>query len=268
MSEISIVVLSCDRYSDLWKPFFSVFWKNWPDCPFPVYLLSNYQSFNHPQVNSVQIGEDLSWSKGLKQMLERIPTPYTLLFLEDFFLLAPVDTARVLSCFDALRELDGDMLRLKPDPGPNQQVEGFSSIGRIDIDSPFVISTQTAIWRREFLLKLLQEKESAWEFEVKGTERSRDIGKGLYCTWEPIFNYSHVIERGKWFRWAAKHFGEMGIGCDFTRRPVMTIGDSLQWNYMRINRQLRMWVLQFLSWEQRQQLRKLKAMFFSSLPIQ
>ncbi|HEY9596459.1 MAG TPA: hypothetical protein V6D33_02175 [Cyanophyceae cyanobacterium] len=263
MSEIAIVVLSCDRYSDLWQPFFSLFWQNWSDCPFPIYLLSNYQSFSDRNVISVPIGEDLSWSKGLKQILEQISTPYTLLFLEDFFLLSPVDNARVLSCFETLRKLEGDMLRLKPDPPPNQPVQGFPEIGRIGMDAFFRISTQTALWRREFLLNLLQENESAWEFEVNASDRSRDLGNGLYCTWQPVFHYSHVIEKGKWFRWAAKRFGDMDIGCDLSRRPVMTIADSLKWNYVRVNGQLRMRVLQSLSWEQRQQLRKLKAKFSS-----
>ena len=263
MSKISLLVVSCDRYSDLWKPFFTIFWRNWPDCPFPVYLGSNYQSFHHPQVTVLQIGEDFSWSGGIKEMLKRIPTPYVLLFLEDFFLLEPVDTACVLSSFETLQKLNGDMLRLKPDPPPDHLLESFPGIGQIDLDTMFRVSTQTAIWRREFLLNLLQEKESAWEFEVKGSERSREMSNGFYGTREPIFQYSHVIERGKWFRWSAKHFGEMELGCDFRRRPVMTLTDSLKWNYMRINGKLRMKLLQGLSWEQRHQIRQLKTRFFN-----
>jgi len=37
----SILIPSCDKYSDLWRPFFTLFWRHWPDCPFPVYLGSN-----------------------------------------------------------------------------------------------------------------------------------------------------------------------------------------------------------------------------------
>lgn len=258
MSEVSLLVLSCDRYSDLWQPFFTLFWQNWSDCPFPVYLLSNYQSCDDPRVTTLPVGEDVSWSGGLKQALTRIPTPYVMLLLEDFFLLSAVDTPRILACYNTLRQLDGDMLRLKPDPPPNHPVAGFSAIGQIDKDAFFRISTQAAIWRREFLLSLLQERESAWEFEVKASDRSRQISDRLYCTWEPVLDYSHAIEKGKWFRWAAKRFGEMEIGCDFTRRPVMTVGESWQWNSVRISGQLRMRLLQILSWEQRQQLRQLK----------
>ena len=262
MSEISILIVSCDRYSDLWQPFFTLFWRNWPDCPFPVYLGSNHQSFDHPQVISLLLGDNDIWSERLKLMLNQIHTPYLLTLVEDFFLFNYTDTADVLSCFDVFRELDADMLRLKPDPPPDYQVEGFPLIGRIGINAFFRISMQAALWRRDFLLKLLQEKESTWEFEVRATERSRKMENNLYCTWQPILHYSHVIEKGKWFRWAAKHFGNMRIGCDFNRRPVMTIGDSCQWNYRCIIGRLRMRVSGVLSWEQRQQLRQLKAKFF------
>ena len=37
-SDSAILILSCDKFSDLWKPFFDLFWKYWPDCPYNVYL--------------------------------------------------------------------------------------------------------------------------------------------------------------------------------------------------------------------------------------
>ncbi len=41
-SELAILVCSCDKYADVWEPFFKLFFKFWPDCPYPIYLLSNY----------------------------------------------------------------------------------------------------------------------------------------------------------------------------------------------------------------------------------
>jgi hypothetical protein len=38
---LAVIVVSCDLYSDVWKPFFTLFFKYWNDCPFPVYLTSN-----------------------------------------------------------------------------------------------------------------------------------------------------------------------------------------------------------------------------------
>ena len=42
-SDTAILVASCDRYSDLWGPFFGVLAKRWPDCPLPIYLGMNHR---------------------------------------------------------------------------------------------------------------------------------------------------------------------------------------------------------------------------------
>ena len=39
-NKFAILIVSCDKYSDLWDPFFKLFFKFWPDCPFNIYLLS------------------------------------------------------------------------------------------------------------------------------------------------------------------------------------------------------------------------------------
>lgn len=68
-NKFAILIVSCDKYSDLWNPFFKSFFRFWPDCPFDIYLLSNYKSIDMPQVNSLLIDEDISWSDNLYKCL-------------------------------------------------------------------------------------------------------------------------------------------------------------------------------------------------------
>ena len=42
--KLAILVLSCDGYTDLWRPFFENFKKKWGDCPYDIYLLTNKKS--------------------------------------------------------------------------------------------------------------------------------------------------------------------------------------------------------------------------------
>jgi hypothetical protein len=39
--------------------------------------------------------------------------------------------------------------------------------------------------------------------------------------YEPAVVYRHVVDRGKWFRSAAKFYGREQIGCDFSKRAVI-----------------------------------------------
>ena len=37
---LTILVTSCDKYSDLWIPFIKLFRKFWSDCPYKLVLIS------------------------------------------------------------------------------------------------------------------------------------------------------------------------------------------------------------------------------------
>ncbi len=217
----SVLVCSCDAYSDLWTPFFTLFWRNWPDCPYPVYLGANRSHYDDPRVQTLQAGSDESWSKSLRLFLNRIDTEYVLFLLEDFFLTQRVSTAEINRHLEALHAFSGTALRLFPNPPPDRRANGHDSIGSIHYLAPFRVSAQAGIWNRAALLNLLRDGENAWEFELNATARSRSNPDGFYCTLRPVLPYVHVVERGRWFPHAARRFREANIGCNFEARSIM-----------------------------------------------
>jgi hypothetical protein len=228
--ECSVLVTSCDAYFDLWEPFFNLFWENWPDCPYPVFLSTNHREFQHPRVMTLRAGRERNWTNQLRCQLERLDTPYVLMSLEDFFLRRPVSTIKVQECLHALSTLHGHMLRLVCRPGPDRPVSGHPGIGSIDPGAPYRVSTQAAIWNRQSLLTLLREDESIWDFEIRGSDRSREYITGFYGVRRNVLTYGHhVIERGKWFPWEARKFGRADIGCDFEARAIMTPQETGRW---------------------------------------
>jgi hypothetical protein len=227
--EVTVVVCSCDAYSDLWRPFFTLLFRHWPDCPWKILLMSNEQHFRHPSVETANVGHLGSWSTELRAVLGSVHSSHVLLLLEDFFLRRAVDQACVASCFHKLAERDGNMLRLLPRPGPDQRLPGEHLFGSIASSAPYRVSTQSSIWRTSALESLLVDGESIWEFEVLGSRRSDPL-QGFYAVWRPLMPYlHHVVERGKWFRWEAARFSKMNIGCDFSRRAVLTRSQQFSW---------------------------------------
>ena len=69
---VTLLVPSCDRYADVWAPFFALLRRNWPACPFRVVVASNHLPCSEPGVEPLCIGEDIDWSRGLRAMVERI----------------------------------------------------------------------------------------------------------------------------------------------------------------------------------------------------
>ncbi len=225
----TVVVCSCDAYSDLWRPFFTLFFRHWPDCPWKIVLMSNERVYDDPRVETVAVGQLRSWSTELRAVLARVPTGHVLLVLDDFFFRSPVDQAAVAACFRAMLEREAVMFRLVRRPGPDRRISGVSTYGEIDSGAPYRVSTQGALWRKSTLETLLLPGESIWQFEGLGSRRSDGMG-GFLGVWQDVLTYRHhVVERGKWFRSTARRFGAMGIGCDFTRRDVMTAGEQWRW---------------------------------------
>ena len=219
-TDCAVLVMSSEKYRDLWPPFFTLFWQYWPDCPFPVYLGTTAGTYDHPKVTTLHTGDDV-WSKCFRRALERVDTEYVLLFLEDFFVSEPISTIEIVRHLHVLQELDGIVLRLFPQPSPDAPLSDHAGIGRIHPDAAYRVSLQVALWKRRRLLDLIRDEESIWDFELKGTPRSRTMPDGFYGTYEPVISYRHVVERGEWFRKAAEYYRTQPIGCDFTARPIM-----------------------------------------------
>jgi hypothetical protein len=210
--------VSCDQYSDLWKPFFSLFWRFWPDCPFNVYLLSNKISADIPRVATLLTGEDVSWSDNLRKGIERLEEEYILLFIEDLFLHDFVCTDEVLQVVNRAIENKANYLRMNPLQRPDKPYDEL--IGIVSKGTIYRSSVVMSIWRKTVLLNLLKSGETAWDFEIYGSIRSDDYD-GFYSTWENQFPTINGVIKGEWRRDAVKKCRSLGVEIDLTKRTVM-----------------------------------------------
>lgn len=222
MQGVSLLVVSCDAYQDLWDPFTRLLAMRWPDCPFPVYLGSNHARCDAPNVTSITIGEDRSWTEGVGRMLDQIGGTHVLMLLEDFLLTHPVDTRRVLELTRVAQERDVGCLRIGLTLPPSEAVPGLPGVGRIGPGRPYRASTQAAIWRVDTLRRLLVEGFTAWDFEIKGTRLTTEMEDEFWCAWPRVLRYHHGVERGRWLPEGLAICRRAGIVPDLERRPAMT----------------------------------------------
>lgn len=248
---------SCDAYQDLWQPFFSLLFRYWPDCPYPIALFSNSLKYEDPRITNISVGGDRSdWSGRLARGLTQTPSHNVLLILEDFFFRSPVIQSRVAKAFRDFIALQANCLRLIPRPAPSDTAHpaDYANIGTITVGTPYRVSTQAAIWKKEILLSLLKPGESIWNFELDGTDRCAQFSNGFYGTTDHVLTYRHhVVEKGRWFPWSAREFGQQNIGCDFSRRAVMTPTQALRWTV----RKSLSWPKSFIPWSIRRAARQL-----------
>ena len=222
-----VLVVSCDKYSDLWDPFFTLFYRYWPDCPFPVFLSSNQKTYSDDRVVTIQTGQDLGWGGALNNALCTEPIanfPHILLILDDLLLIRRVETSKIHDCLSALVELRGNYLRLVPAPPPEKALEKFPSLGLLASGSPYRTSLQASIWQRKFLHDLLKVNESPWDFEIFGSRRS-DAYPGFYSCTKRVIHYINSVERGKWIPEAVEFLKKEEIPIIETRRSIISKND-------------------------------------------
>ena len=82
MKDTSVLIYSCDKYSDVWGPFFTLFFRYW-DCPYQVYLATETEQCLIPEVKT--INTEGTWSERMQQAVKEIPTKFVIGMCEDMF---------------------------------------------------------------------------------------------------------------------------------------------------------------------------------------
>jgi hypothetical protein len=215
---VAVLVVSCDKYADLWRPFFDLFFHYWSDCPFPVYLISNTVNAEIAGVRGIVVGPDVSWSDGLLRALAQIEEDYVFLFLEDLLLTGPVDTAAVERVLGWFVSSQGNYIRLNGFPPPD--VALTDTVGTVAADTIYRTATVLSVWRRRMLVELLRPGESAWDFETAGSVRS-EVHEGFYSTLSNHIPVVNAVIKGKWQRTALRKAESLCAGFELGERPIL-----------------------------------------------
>lgn len=242
--KVAFVIASCDKYSDLWKPLFGQIFKHWPNNPYQIYLIANHKEFNHPRVITLLAGDDQDWSSTVMQSIKQLNEKYVLFWVDDAFLSGDVDVARVNSLVSWFVDGDRNFLRMRPNPKPKYWLS--NDIGILDYNQAYRVSLFSTLWKKEVLENILKRGESAWQFEVDGSERSQ-LYSHFYCTREEIFKYWHGVERGIWILPTVNQLRKLGYSIDGTQRRIMTIAQTIGLQY----RLFKSWILHKIPEQQR-----------------
>jgi hypothetical protein len=220
---IAVVVVSCDKYADLWTPFFFFLKKFWPDCPHKVYLISNHHSFEDSSIVCIRVGDDISWSGNLRLALNAINEDYVIMFLDDLFLMGPVDTRQLTSIYQTFIALDGNCVKLAPTVRGDRAFNGILTLSTPG--APYRASTVLTMWKKNLLRDLLLDGENAWQFEIEGSKRS-DVYDGFYVAKAPVFRVENCVVKGRWSLSALK---KVKVHCPTLspNRKVMTLTSDI-----------------------------------------
>ncbi|MCW3076482.1 MAG: hypothetical protein JWO32_1091 [Bacteroidetes bacterium] len=237
-----VLVLSCDKYADIWPPFFDFFKKYWSDCPFPVYLGTNTKEFYFDNVKQLFSGRTTTWSDEFAIILKQIPEKYVIIILEDYFIYEAVENKKLFAFLELMEQKEAAYIKLGAFPSkydqlwPHTPLEGNSEIGVIQKGSKYRVCLQTAVWNKNILSALLNPSENPWQFEIEASKRSDQLPNPFLCVIAdpgkkivhgPIQYYCTALSAGKWMRGAVKLCKKEKIEIDVVNRPVESALEAL-----------------------------------------
>jgi hypothetical protein len=216
LNEVALLVVTCDKYNDLWHPYFKCFFKYWPDCPFPIYLGSNNLTYPDKRVIPITIGADIDYSSNLLRMLEKIDSEWVVLWVEDFLLSAPVDTLRMNNLILNAQAEGAGYVKLIASFPYAYTSEDFE-VAVVPKGIKYRLNIGVTLFRKEVLVNLLKVGESAWDIEYKGAARSNLLPDKFFCLnskykSNPPISYINAVGKGKWVRSSIPFLKKEGLG--------------------------------------------------------
>ena len=232
--KLTILVCSCDKYEDLWNPFFTLLKKY---CSLHnVRILLNTESlcfsFDNLHVECIHSPGEKRYGQRMLNALAQVKTEYMLLLMDDFFLREPVDlnmidqiiewmeSDRKIACFNF------EATKAYSD----WECDVYPGFRRLPPGNKFTLNMQAAIWRTSCLQKYWRPDVSPWEWEAYCNVLTiKHPGDKFYCAKDRsdrYINYGHYqigdlwgVVKGKWIIEDVQPlFEREGIEIDFSKR--------------------------------------------------
>ncbi len=231
-NDLTIIVSSCDKYAELWHPFFTFLFKQWPSLKthnlhIPILLIANKETYKDPRVTVVQTGTNRNWANSMLEVLKSVKTKYVLYFQEDYFLNQPVNEEHLYNLVQAMDEENVAHMEIAQDDYFTKVIQAPLHPTRVGIAikprfSEWRTSLSVSLWRKEVLEWLIKPGENPWLFEEAGTFRSQGMKEPF---WTVVANhplaYLNACHNGGWWRQEVfKYVQSQGIEIAFRKLPI------------------------------------------------
>jgi hypothetical protein len=196
---MKIFVSTCDTYDHLLPGFAYLFNKYWG--PVPITVLGFRPPTNLPANFAYQElkGKQTDWTSCRRPIVEQLPADEPILWLlDDYWFYAPVYHTIVdeLCAMMCRREIaKGDLSNNTKGLGASP-FKGHPNYLLANPAAPYRSSTQTAIWRKDYLLKLMIPGYSIWQFEIQGQGLCANDKQNIAAYDLTVCRYANIYYKG------------------------------------------------------------------------
>ena len=222
LNKLSVVISSCDKFSDLWNENIKAYRKFWRQNPCATYLVTDAKKdWEAEGVRLVVAEGENDFPLRIKYALNFVETKYVLVTLDDYFLIDPVDNAKIEYLIQRMESEHIQYLSLynRRVTKPKQYLP-LEKLNRIDLAKKYAITLYPAIWEVDFLNKTIQDDLSPWLYEVSLTKTAIRENANCQANLAGTFNILDVVRKGKVLHKAQRYFKRNNI--DIGSRPSIS----------------------------------------------
>lgn len=234
---VSLMLNSCDLYSDLWENFFIQLKLNFPLVKsINVYINSESIDYVDDELNVINIhpAEPLAWSDRLKYCVSKIKEDFVISIPEECILESSIDEGKFFQAIDILsQESNSAVVQFVKIPGIKDDAKVGPYVKR-RYDFRNLVSQQASIWKTSKYYDYIKPNETPWEYEVLSSARGPMNNDTFYCVDDnekEVFDYNYgiLVTRGYWVKEELDRIEEK-LALKFNRntRPVATLDEINQ----------------------------------------
>lgn len=200
MADLTLMIQTCSKFSDLWDAHIHLLNQNWPDRPRTLLVTDAPTAVHFPGVEMISAGAGLHMPQRLAAALPQIQTEYILLTLDDYFPIQPISSGKIARLVQIMETEGLDYIRLFPDPPAFRRMK--NGLYQIDLSVDYAVNLYPGIWRRDFLAKTILDT-NIWTYEVSLTHTARRENARCAMSKGQEFPILDVVRKGKLLHRAA-----------------------------------------------------------------
>lgn len=219
---LSLLISSCDKFSDLWDANHLFLKENWENCTAETFLVTDREtSKEYDGWRIIVAGDDLEMPARLMKALDYINTPYVLLTLDDYFLIKKVQNKQIEDIILLMDSYNIDYCRLYPiNKEKKRALKGNKWLYKIDLRKEYAVNLYPGIWKTDFLRKTFNLKTDVWKYEVSLTSTAIKSNAICVMSRRNEFYILDVVRKGKVLHRANRFLKKKGVSLG--NRPLVS----------------------------------------------
>lgn len=212
-----ILVMSCDKNEDLWKPYYLCMEKYWANHPEVIYCT---ETIDNPYYKTIKCNYPIhKWTKRVVDCVNQLDCDNVLLMIDDLFIRKEVNS-ELLNCMEQYIGgiIGGLNLEKSFDKGDillDNQIALRNPFGK------FKTSLMCQLWSKKAMLDIFNVEKDPWLFEQENNSKQYVFlisRYGNFIDWGYGDRKWFGIRKGKWCKECKEFFDKEGIEVDYSIR--------------------------------------------------